>query len=432
MRLAHSAQRVRLLSPLRTRDFALLWSGMTVSLLGDGIYFVTIAWETYQLSNAPTALALVGVAWTLPTVLFLVVGGAISDRLERRRVMLVATVLQAFAIGSIGALAVAGALKLWMVVLLVALYGGAQAFFNPAFDAIVPALVAAEDLTAASALEHFMRPLSLQLAGPALAGGLIALGGTGTAFLVDAGTFLVAAGTLLAMRRRPPRSEIRKSLRAGFAEVGEGFRFVRSNPWLWGTLAAAALTLLAFYGPSQVLLPYLIKNELHAGGGAFGTIRAIGGVGAVVAALAVGQAGLPGRFIRAMFIAWALQSLAVAGYALAAGAWTFAVISLVAGAAGAVGNVVWGTLMKTLVPNELLGRVSSFDWLVSIGLIPLSFAITGPMAAALGVRATLITAGVVAGGVMLAFLALPGLREPEREAGHGEYPAPAIASPSAS
>jgi uncharacterized membrane protein len=115
---------------------------------------------------------------------------------------------------------------------------------------------------------------------------------------------------------------------------------------------------------------------------------------------------------------WALQSAALIGYALAGGAWIYAVISLVAGSCGAVGNIIWGTLMKTLVPNDLLGRVSSFDWLVSIGLIPVSFAITGPIAEAVGSELTLIVAGGLAGVVMLAFLIVPGLRDPERILAH--------------
>src|SRR5258707_800927 len=120
--------RVRLLAPLRQRDFLLLRRGLTASLLGDGIYFVAIAWESYQLSNAPTALALVGAAWTLPTVLFLLVGGAFSDRLERRRLLLYATLVEGFAIGLIGALTIAGLLQLWVLLLLVAVYRCAQAF----------------------------------------------------------------------------------------------------------------------------------------------------------------------------------------------------------------------------------------------------------------------------------------------------------------
>jgi MFS family permease len=405
--------RVRLLSPLRQRDFALLWTGMTVSLLGDGIYFVAIAWQAYSLSNAPTALSVIGVAWTLPTVLFLLVGGALSDRLERRRILLYASLLQAAAIGLIGVLAIAGDLTLWMLLCLVAIYGAGLAFSNPAFEAIVPTLIPREEFATASALDHFVRPLTLQMLGPAIGGALVAVAGPGVAFVVDAGTFLVAAGTLLAMHPGERSAQKGAPVHAAIGEVADGFRFVRANPWLWGTLSAAALSLMAFYGPLQVLLPYLVKNELHDGGGTFGAIRAAGGVGAITAAFAIGQTGLPRRCITFMFLAWAIQSLLLIGFAVATGAWIFAVISLLSGVMAATGNVIWGTLMKTLVPNEMRGRVSSFDWLVSIGLIPLSFAITGPIAEAIGARTTLIAAGALAAAAMVAFLAVPGLHDPE-------------------
>lgn len=406
---------VTLLTPLRQRDFALLWGGMTVSLLGDGIYFVAIAWQVYALSNAPTALAIVGVAWTAPTVLFLLVGGAISDRRDRRRVLLVANLAEAAAIGAIGVLSVAGALQLWMLFVLVAIYGAAEAFFNPSFDAIVPTLVDAEHFTAASALDQFVRPLAVQLLGPALGGVLLAFTGPGPAFLVDAGTFLVSIALLLSMRRAPRATAVTSaSLRATLSEIADGFRFVRSNPWLWGTLLGASLSLLAFYGPSQVLLPYLVKNRLHAGGDTFGAIRAAGGVGAILSALVISRAGLPRRRVTLMFAAWALQSVLLVGYAVATGARTFVAISLLSGAAGAAGNVVWGSLMMTLVPAQLRGRVSSLDWLVSIGLIPLSFAITGPIAQAAGAEATLLVAGGLGGAAMIAFLAVPGVRDPQR------------------
>jgi DHA3 family tetracycline resistance protein-like MFS transporter len=407
-------RRLGLLSPLREREFALLWTGMAVSLVGDGIYFVAVAWQAYSLSNTPVALSAVGVAWTLPTVLFLLVGGALTDRLERRRVLLVANFAEALAIGAIGLLAVTGLLHLWMLLALVAIYGAGEAFFNPAFDAIIPTLIAEEELAAASALEHFSRPLAIRLLGPALGGLLVATAGTGAAFLVDASTFLVSVSMLMMMRAAPVAAPVAAaSVRAALRDIGDGFRFVLANPWLWATLAGACLSLLAFFGPVQVLLPYLVKNELHGGGGTFGAIRAAGGIGAVVAALAVAQAGLPRRCITCMFAAWAFESLLLIGYGVASQAWIFALISLTAGAFAALGGVVWGTVMKALVPNRLLGRVSSFDWLVSIGLIPVSFAITGPIAAVLGPRTTLVCAGALGGAAMIAFLAVPGVREPE-------------------
>ena len=390
---------------------------MAVSLIGDGIYFVAIAWQAYALSNAPTALSLVGVAWTLPTVIFLLFGGAVSDRLERRRVLIAASATEALAIGAIAALSLSGQLQLWMLLVPVAVYGAAEAFFLPAFEAIVPTLVSPDEYTSAAALDNFMRPLAVQLLGPAIGGILIAVASPGAAFVVDAGTFLVAVCALLMMRPVERPAAGARSAREAVKEIAEGFRFVRANPWLWGTLAAACLSLLAFFGPYQVLLPYLVKNSLHGGGAMFGAIRAAGGVGAILSAVAIAQAGLPRRCVSFMFAAWSLQALLLVGFAIASGAWLFALIALLGGGLSAAGNVVWGTLMKALVPNEMLGRVSSFDWLVSIGLIPLSFAITGPIASALGAKTTLVLAGVLGCVTTISFLAVPGLRNPERELG---------------
>src|SRR5437764_14245843 len=134
---------VNLLRPLRERDFALLWTGMTISLLGDGIYTVAVAWQVYQLSNRPSALALVGLSWTAGLVLFILLAGVLSDRLDRRRVMIAADVLRAAVQLGIGALALSGRLEIWMLVVLVVLHGVGEAFFAPAFSALVPDILPA-------------------------------------------------------------------------------------------------------------------------------------------------------------------------------------------------------------------------------------------------------------------------------------------------
>lgn len=133
--------RVRLFSPLRLRNFRLLWVGMTVSLLGDGIFLIAIAWQVYQLSNAPTALSVVGIAMATPHVVLLLAGGVVSDRFDRRAVMIGADLARGLAVTVLGVLAVTGTIQLWHIVVLAALYGGGTAFFGPAFDAIVPDLV---------------------------------------------------------------------------------------------------------------------------------------------------------------------------------------------------------------------------------------------------------------------------------------------------
>ena len=202
-----------LLAPLRHRDFRVLWTGMAVSLLGDGIFLIAVAWEAYSLWNAPTALAIVGIGMTVPTIVFLVPGGVVSDRLDRRTVMLAADAIRAVAVGVLAVLALTGSLRFWELVALVAVYGAASAFFIPAFDAVVPDLLPSADLAAANSLDQFVRPIALRLAGPAL-GGLLVSVGTGVAFAVDAASFVVSAVAVLMMR--PPPAPWRETAEPAF------------------------------------------------------------------------------------------------------------------------------------------------------------------------------------------------------------------------
>jgi MFS family permease len=398
------------LRALRHRDFRLLWTGQAVSLIGDGIYLVAIAWLVYDISNEPGALAVVGFAWTLPQVAGLLLAGVLSDRFERRRLLVLADLVRCAAIGAIAALALADAAELWHLVLLVVLYGLGQALFQPAFTAIVPDVVPREELLQANALRELMEPLGMRFAGPALGGVLIALFGVGTAFLVDAATFAVSAVAVARILPRPPPRELSGSLRR---DLGDGFAFVREQAWLWATLTGAALFLLFTFGPFQVLLPYIIRNDLDGDAATFGTVLAVGGAGSIFGALLLSRIGLPRRHVTFMWAAWCLHDLLYIVLAIAGASWQMCAIVFLSFGLATAGMVVWNTLMNTLVPPELLGRVSSLDWFVSIALTPLSFAITGPVAALLGARTTLAVAGVL-GAASVLFLFVPGVRDPER------------------
>ena len=406
--------RINLIAPLRNRDFRLLWAGMTISLLGDGIFLIAMAWQAYELWNAPAALSLLGIGMTIPTIAFLLPAGVLSDRLDRRVLMLCSDIGRAVVISALAALTLTGLLTFWQLVVMVALYGIGTAFFTPAFEAVVPDIVPPEDLAAANSLDQFVRPIALRLAGPALGGVLVAGAGAGVAFAVDAATFVVSAAAV-AFTRPPPytRSE---HVDSSLGAVKEGLRFIRTRVWLWGTLGSAAIAYLAFMGPAEVLLPYLVKNELEASARDLGLVFAAGGIGAVGAALIVGQHGHPRRDVTTMYATWTLATLAVAGYGLATSSWQLMVACLVFNALETAGTILWATIKQRHVPASMLGRVSSLDWLISIGLLPLSFALTAPAVALVGARTTLIGAAVIGGVVTLGALFLPGMREIEGSA----------------
>jgi MFS family permease len=418
-----------MLQPLRHRDFALLVGGSVVSLLGDGFFFLALTWLVYSISNVPTALAVTGAAFSLPNVIFVLVGGALSDRMDRRRLMIGADLLRAAAIGGMAALSISGAVEIWQLVVLIAFVGVGNAFFNPASSAIVPDLVPDEQLPAANALAGLYRPLLARLIGPAVGGFVIAAFGPGPALAVDAASFLVSAAAVLAIRTRPARRPVTTAhpVRQTIAEVREGFRYARSVPWIWATLIAAMISLLVFLGPMEVLVPYLVKNRLGLGADAMGAVFAVGGVGSIVTSVLVGNLGMPRRRVTVMYAAFALGIALLAGFGLMTELWHALALTFVLMGVFELGQVIWTTMLQQLVPRDLLGRVSSLDWLISTGLVPISFALTGPVADTIGPETTIIVAGLAGAALFFALLFVPGVRDPERTA-NGLNPAEAATS----
>jgi MFS family permease len=413
--------RVGLLIPLRDPEFRKLWVALCVSLLGDGAFLVAMAWQVYELSNAPTAMSIVGIAMTVPTITFLLVGGVASDRFDRRTLMVAADLLRALAGAILAGLALGGVLEVWHVAILAALYGTGAAFFAPAFDALVPDIVPAERLAQANALDQLMRPLVFRMAGPALGGILVAAGGAGLVFALDGASFLFSA-VMLALLRVPAKAAQPGSVSVA-RDLADGWRFVRGRTWLWATFASAAVAYLCFMGPVEVLLPYLVKNELDGSARDLGMVFAAGGLGSVACALAMGQRDIPRRGITFIYVVWTLATLAVAGYGLSSSLWQLMLAALAFNALETAGTIVWATMKQRHVPRAMLGRVSSLDWLISIGLLPLSFALTGPVAGAIGTRGTLVAAGVVGAAVTCAAFFTPGMRAIELEAAGSGRPA---------
>jgi len=440
------------LAPLRRRDFRLLWTGTAVSLLGDGVFMVAIAWQAYSVSRSPAGLAYVGLATSLPQVLLFLLGGAVSDRLPRRTILVLADLARAATLAALSAAVAGGSARLWDLCLTGAVVGTATAFASPAFDAMVPQIVPRDELLTANAIDQFVRPGALQLAGPALGGLAVATIGAAGCFAFDASSFAFSAlcvgrvvggrdaaaraeagqavgGPAVAGQVAPASARPRSAALLGTGgepatsnlrqDLAEGWRYVLGYPWLWATFAAATLTYLLFIGPTQVLLPYIVRYVLHDNASTYGLVLGIGGCGALGGAMLASRWRRAHSGITLAYICWAVATLAVAGYGLARGSLGLAAAALVVNGAEAAGAVVWSTLKQTRVPNWMLGRVSSIDWCISTALLPLSYAFTAPVAHLLGARATLVTAGVLGAVVTMAFLYVPGVRGGYRAGGPG-------------
>jgi DHA3 family tetracycline resistance protein-like MFS transporter len=408
-------ERVGVLRPLQHRDFRLLWIGQTVSMIGDGIYVFSVAWYVYKdVGASPAAFALVGAAWSLPQVLLLLATGALSDRMDRRHLMIIGDLLRLVAIATIGVLILAGQMTIPLLVGLVLVYGSGQAIFGPAFSSIVPMIVPDEHLVEANSLGNAIRPFAMIVVGPIVGAAIVAAFGTGWAFLVDAGTFAVSAVCIAAMRTRADvgRGEETHLL----DDVREGVRYVMRTPWLlWGMLGGL-VSLFCVWGPWETLVPFVVTDQMNGNEFQLALVFGAGGLGSIVASLVMAQrGGLPRRPLTLMYVAWAIGMGMTGAFGIVANVPQAMVVSFIAEGAISILVVIWFTAMQRLVPPALLGRVSSLDWMITILGAPISFLVVGPTAKAFGADAVLIVAGVGGAAASLFFMLMPGARGPERD-----------------
>ena len=412
----------RILEPLRGRDYRLLLSGMMVSLLGDGIFLVALPLQAYAIRDVPSAMAIIGLVWGGSQVVSLLAGGWASDRFERRKVMMIADIVRAMAFTGAAVLSISGQIDLWHLWIVGAVVGTANGFYNPCATSIVPDLVRSSDLTQANAFFGTARPTMQRLLGPAIGGFVVGAVGPGGAFGINAATFIVSAVALALIRHRSSNGDGHGAgLRQTVRDVAEGFRYVSAKTWCWVWLIAQSIGVLAYSGPIDMLLPYIVNFDLGLSdlqaARALGFILASGGLGSVVASVYVGQRDLPRRFVTWMDLLEALGVSLLLVYATMTSWWMGALAALGLNAAFAYTDIAWITTLQRRVPRVLLGRVASLDWLTAVGLSPLSFVIVGPLADRFGAR-TVLAVGAVGGlAVVLSLLAIPGVRLPEQDGG---------------
>lgn len=404
--------RVPFLRALTQRDFAILWVGQTVSLIGDGIFGVALAWQALQLPSPTAALGIVLVVRSLMRVATLLVGGALADRYQKRLLMLGGDALQLIAVGTLAYIVAEQNLQLWQLTTVGAVTGIGSGIFLASSSAFVPELVAEEHFQSANSLRSSGMLFASELAGPAIGGILIASLGTAVAFTIDAATFLASILALVFIR---PRHIVAKE-RSGslLTEVKEGFGYVARTPWIWiSLLAVGTIGNFASYGPLAVLIPLFVSNHLHAGADALGFIWPGFGVGGLLGAVIMGSIRVPLSSAIPAYLGWGGSAVALGLLALAPNTLTAAVILGIAGFGGQLAEVIWATLLQTLVPRRLLGRVTSTDWLVSLTLQPLGLALAAPVAGWIGIAGALMlgaglsTSAIAVGGASSSIRNLP-------------------------
>lgn len=395
---------------LRHPNFRYLFLGQSASVIGDRVVVVAIALFVTQRTGSATDLGLVLGSQELPLVALLLFGGVWADRLPRHRIMISADVVRATLHGLLAVLILTGEVRIWQLCVIEAVFGAAMAFFQPAYTGLIPQTVPEGLIQEARALTQSMENIAF-LIGPALATGLVLGLGAGEAFALDAGTFVLSALLLRGVRPRArgesgAQEPVWRELRAGFDEV-------RSRPWVWVTIVVFAGALLCVFVPWYALAPIVARSS-YGGAGVFGLLESVAGAGAVCGAVA-GVRWRPAHPLKMgllLILGWPLLGLLFAAQAPLA---LVTVIALANGFGFALLMIWWETALAEHIPPHALSRVSAYDWMGSLALVPLGYLVVGPLSGALGVRNVLGFGAVAGAGLLLLALAPRSTRELGRE-----------------
>ena len=369
-----------LLEPLRERDFRLVFSGESISLLGDQFHFVALAWLVLQLTGSGLALGTVLMTAAVPRAVFMLVGGALSDRISPRNLMLISNALRAVVVAIVATLVLTGNAELWQLYIAAGIFGIVDAFFYPAMNTIVPMLVAERLLSPANALIQGIQQLA-GLIGPALAGIVVAAVQTGPAFAIDAASFAVAAGALVLVRggrRSAPHPDDAERPAGGLlATIGEGVTYVWHDPAFRSLMILTAAFNFAFTGPISVGLPYLANTRFEGGSATFGLLLSAFGAGALAGAVLAGSIRhVPHLGSVTLAIAMGL-GLLLAALGIAPDVPVALGIGVVMGLGVGFINVRTMAWMQARAPKQMIGRVMSLLIFGSQALAPVSLALAG-------------------------------------------------------
>ena len=386
-----------MLAPFRFREYRLLIAAVSLSIFAEGMWAVVMALQVIELDNDPASLSLVATCLGAGLVAFLLVGGIAADRLNQRSIIIAVEAVNLVAVSVIALLGSLGALKVWHMAVAAATLGIAAAFFFPAYSAILPRILPAEQLLAANGVEGVVRPVFQRAVGPAIAGVVVGATMPSVGAIVVAALFAIGLALLVGTRpeARASASEVIGERPHALRDLREGCAFVVRTPWLLWTLLFASMFVLVVLGPIEVLLPFVVQDRFADGARTYGFLLAFFGIGGAIGALAVSSTRLPRRYLTVMMTMWGLGSLPLVVVGATSSFGWMAVATFIVGVTDGAGMVIWGTLLQRRVPTEMLGRVSSLDFFVSLAFMPVSFAIVGPLSKVVSMEAIFTAAGVV-------------------------------------
>lgn len=386
--------------PLRFPQYRVLALALSLGLIAAGMWLIALVWLVIEIGGGPAQLSLVAVGPALGIVLTSLAGGVLADRVPQRKILISVFTVKAVMVVVATTLAWTDRIEFWHLALIGLAVGMADGFEYPAYSALLPSIVPPGDLLAANGIEGMIRPAFMQGLGPVFAGAAIASYSPTAALALVAILEAVTAAFLFRLRPTPLRRDLSTDqelhpLRAATIDLADGFRYMVRTPWLLATLLFGSAITFVLMGPIEVLIPFAIKAIPGGGAGDHALVLAAFGVGGALGSLAMASWSLPRRYLTTMMVMWGLGAVPLVAVGMTGSTAVMVVAVFIVGVLFSAPTVIWGTLLQRRVPAHLLGRVSSLDFFVSLVFMPLSMAVAGPIALAVGLVPTFVLAGTL-------------------------------------
>lgn len=408
----------RSIQPLATRDYRLLFAAVGIEVFGTGVWTIVMVFQVIALNDSPLALSAVATGMSLGLFAFSIFGGVVADRFSKRCIIITVQGCTAGMMSTVAVLSLTGTIDLWHVAIASFAMGAGSAFFYPAYSSYLPQVLPPEQLLAANGLEGALRPTLGQGLGPALGGIVVGMFFPAIGAVIVAVSYTVAfiITLFLSHRERLTNSAAPEGRTSLWGDLRAGVSYVVGTRWLLWTLIFGSSLALIIQGPIEVLLPFLTRARFDDAEATFGFLLAAYGIGGAAGSLAVSSLRLPRRYLTFMIACWGGGTVPLVTIGIADDLIVMLAALFIVGAATGAGVVIWGTLLQRLVPLDMIGRVASLDFFVSIAFMPVSIAIAGPLSLLLPVPVIFVVAGMIP--PLLALIALTAGRMRQAETEH--------------
>lgn len=402
---------------INNKDFLFLWLGHSISIFGDSVYSIAVMWYVMLVTGSTVQMGISLIFSQVPIVLLSPIAGVIADRFNRKKILIICDIISGILIGVVFILSLSGLLKIWIIYAISFLIASIGAFFSPSINAVIPSIVKKEDLPVANSMNQLTR-FSCGIVGPALAGILIAVTGVKILFIINSVSFIISSIFEIFINVPPVSKDKEKTnnnlIKSFIEDLKEGFIYCVNTKVIFFFMIVAGIIVNFLTAPLDIYIPIYSSKILKSNSSAYGLLIAIIAVGGIASSLISPIITKKIKHYYLLTIGVAGEGIFMISFALSKNLITAAISLLLLGCSFGITNSSLSIIMQTLIPNEIMGRVSSVFGMIAGATVPLGYFIGGIIS-----KMYVVTSIVLASGIIVTIAGISTIKITNKEVNKG-------------